>query len=172
MAQKRKTLLLVFKTTWNIIGTHLLEHQWHRHSEMSAQSPKDTKRQQQSKPKSVHLADIWTKTQKHPLPYHQTMRGFIPQAVRLIHPPVHPLTLFCKIANFGKLGKNVPNDLLCGHMCVFYSTWTSFIPCNCEFKKNVNNNNKRKKKLKWVCYPAGLSVVWANNLTLLAAFSL
>ena len=48
------------------------EHRWHRRSDMSARSPKDTKRQQPPQPQSAHPAAIWQKIQKYHLLYHKT----------------------------------------------------------------------------------------------------
>ena len=48
------------------------EHQWHPWSEMSALSPKDTKRRHPTQPQSVHPAAIWKKILNNPLTYHQT----------------------------------------------------------------------------------------------------
>ena len=47
------------------------EQQSHRWGEISTQSPKDIKRQHPPRPQSLHLAAIWQKIQKCPLPYHQ-----------------------------------------------------------------------------------------------------
>ena len=47
------------------------EQQSHRWGEISTQSPKDIKRQHPPRPQSLHLAAIWQKIQKCPLPCHQ-----------------------------------------------------------------------------------------------------
>ena len=48
------------------------KHEWHCWSEMSEQSPKDTKKWRPPQPQSVHPAATWEETQRNPLPYHQT----------------------------------------------------------------------------------------------------
>ncbi len=70
MAQDRRALQRGIKTTQIIIGTHLLSISGI--SEVSAQSLKNTNRQQAAQPQPVHPAAVWQEIQKYLLPHPQT----------------------------------------------------------------------------------------------------
>lgn len=66
MAEDRKALLGVFKTTQNIIGIYLMSIS--DIGEMSTLSLKDIKKQQPPQPQPVPPAAIWQVIQKYLLP--------------------------------------------------------------------------------------------------------
>ena len=53
---------------------------------MSAQIPKETKRQHLPQPQSVHPAAVWQKIQKYPLPNHQTPEQLHPASIYSLPP--------------------------------------------------------------------------------------